>query len=64
MFGDGEWQVHRHKTTSKGRSWRKLHLDIDGDGCIIASALTDSFEDYASVGISMLEQIEGTIAHA
>jgi hypothetical protein len=62
IFGDGEWQAHKHKTANKRRSWRKLHLVIDGDGCIIASALTDSGEDDASVGISMLEQIEGTIA--
>ena len=62
IFGDGEWQAHKHKTANKRRSWRKLHLGIDGDGCILASALTDSGEDDASVGISMLEQIEGTIA--
>ena len=61
MFGDGDWHVHKHKTTNKRQSWRKLHLGIDGSGCIIASALTDSGEDDAYVGISMLEQIEGTI---
>ena len=62
IFGDGEWQAHKHKASNQRRSWRKLHLGIDGDGCIIAFALTDSGEDDASVGISMLEQIEGTIA--
>ena len=34
---------------------------IDGDGCIIASALTDRSSDDAYVGLSILEQIEGTI---
>ena len=34
---------------------------IDGDGCIIASALTDSSANDAYVGLSILEQIEGTI---
>ena len=62
IFGNGEWQAHKHKASNQRRRWRKLHLGIDGDGCIIASALTDSGEDDASVGISMLEQIEGTIA--
>ena len=62
VLGDGEWQAHKHKTANKRRRWRKLHLGIDGDGCIVASALTDSGEDDASVGISMLEQIEGPIA--
>ena len=61
IFGNGEWQAHKHKTSNQRRSWRKLHLGIDGDGCIIASALTDSGEDDASVGISMLEQIEAAI---
>ena len=61
IFGEGEWQVHKHKSSKKRRSWRKLHLGIDGDGCIIASALTDSSSDDAYVGLSILEQIEGTI---
>jgi len=62
VFGDGEWQAHKHKSSNKRRSWRKLHLGIDGDGCMIASVLTDRSSDDAYVGISMLEQIEGTIA--
>ena len=61
IFGEGEWQVHKHKSSKKRRRWRKLHLGIDGDGCIIASALTDSSSDDAYVGLSILEQIEGTI---
>ena len=62
ILGDGEWQAHQHKTSNRRRRWRKLHLGIDGDGYIIAAALTDSFEDDASVGLSILEQIEGPIA--
>ena len=62
ILGDGEWQVHKHKTSNQRRTWRKLHLGIDGNGCIIVSALTDSSVDDASVGISMLKEIEGTIA--
>ncbi len=62
ILGDGEWQSHEHKTSNKRRSWRKLHLGIDGDGYIIASALTDRIADDGCVAISMLEQIEGNIA--
>jgi len=62
ILGDGEWQSHQHKTSNQRRSWRKLHLGIDGDGYIIASALTDRTVDDACVAISMLEQIEGSIA--
>ncbi|MDA0337077.1 MAG: transposase, partial [bacterium] len=53
---------HKHKTSNQRRSWRKLHLGIDGDGYIIASALTDRNADDGCVAISMLEQIEGSIA--
>ena len=62
IFGDGEWQAHKYRTSSQRRSWRKLHLAIDGDGYIIAAALTDRIVTDASVGISILKQIEGTIA--
>ena len=62
ILGDGEWQAHKHKTSNKRRGWRKLHLGIDGDGYIIASALTDRIADDGCVAISMLEQIEGSIA--
>ena len=62
IFGDGEWQAHKYRTSSRRRSWRKLHLAIDGDGYIIAAALTDRIVTDASVGISILEKIEGTIA--
>jgi hypothetical protein len=61
ILGDGEWHSHKHRENRR-RSWRKLHLAIDGDGYIIASALTDRIVPDASVGISILEQIEGTIA--
>jgi hypothetical protein len=62
ILGDGEWQTQKHKTSNRRRSWRKLHLAIDRGGYIIASALTDRTVSDASAGISILEQIEGTIA--
>ncbi len=63
MVGDGEWHAHRHKTSNKRRSWRKLHLGVDGDGFIVASALTDSGVDDASVGVALIGQVGATIAH-
>ena len=62
ILGDGEWQSHKHKTSHKRRSWRKLHLGIDGDGYIIATALTDKNADDGCVAISMLKQIAGRVA--
>jgi IS5 family transposase len=62
IVGDGEWHAHRHKTSNKRRSWRKLHLGVDGDGFIVASELTDSGVDDASIGVAMLEENEARIA--
>ena len=57
MLGDGEWRAHKPKTSNKRRRWHKLHLGIDGGGFIVASELTDSSVDDASVGISMIEKV-------
>ena len=64
ILDDGEWQAFKHKTSNQRCSWRKLHLGIDGDGYIVAAALTDRIADDASVAVSVLEQIEGTIARS
>ena len=61
MCGDGEWHVHKHRTSNKRRSWRKLHLGVDEDGFIVASDLTKCSEDDASVGVTMIEDIEAVI---
>ena len=58
IFGDGEWQAHKHRTSSRRRSWCKLHLAIDGDGYIIAAALTDRIVTDAAVGISILDKLK------
>jgi len=62
VVGDGEWHVHRHKTSNNRRSWRKLHLGIDGDGFVVASELTDSGVDDSSVGVTMIKESEANIA--
>lgn len=61
MFGDGEWNAHKHQTSNKRRSWRKLHLGIDDAGFIVASELTESPVDDASVGATMIEEIGAVI---
>ena len=58
IVGDGEWHAHKHKTSNKRRSWRKLHLGVDGDGFIVASSLSDSGIDDASVGVAMIKESE------
>ncbi len=54
MVGDGEWHAHKHKTRNTRRSWRKLHLGIDGDGFVVASELTASDQDDATVAALMI----------
>jgi len=61
IVGDGEWHAHKHKTSNKRRSWRKLHLGVDGDGFIVASALTDSGVDDSSVDVTMIKEDEASI---
>jgi Transposase DDE domain len=56
MVGDGEWHVLKHKPGNKRRTWRKLHLGVDADGFIVASKLTESGVDDASVGTEMIRE--------
>jgi hypothetical protein len=61
MLGDGEWLAHKHKTSNKRRSWRKLHLGVDAEGMIVAARLTDSGADDATVGVAMIADLRPTI---
>ena len=54
ILGDGEWHAHKHKTANRRRRWRKLHLGVDAQGFIVASALTDSGQDDATEGVRMI----------
>lgn len=61
VFGEGEWKVRQHGV-GKRRTWRKLHLAIDGKSReIVAAALTDSGTADCEVLPSLLLQIDGVI---
>jgi Transposase DDE domain len=62
LGGAGEWLVEKHGT-SRRRSWRKLHIGVDGDsGEIVAVELTrKDIDDAAMVG-GLLDQIADPIA--
>jgi hypothetical protein len=62
FMGDGEWHAHKHRTSNTRRAWRQLHLAIDGEGFIIASEMTGSGVDDASVGAAMIERTDADIA--
>jgi hypothetical protein len=61
LFGQGEWQEHKHGRAR--RSWRKLHLAVDaGRGEITAHVLTDNSADDAGQVPDLLGQVDGAIA--
>ena len=62
IVGGGEWHAHKHGLSNRRRKWRKLHLGVDGDGFIVASALTESGDDDAVVGAELLEQLDVPVA--
>ena len=48
--GDGEWHAHKHRTSNKRRSWRKLHLGVAGSSI-----------DDAPVGVTMIDAVRAAI---
>ena len=58
MLGDGEWHAHKHATSNKRRTWRKLHLGVDGEGFIVASALTERTRDDGPVAVELIDDLD------
>jgi hypothetical protein len=57
LGGAGEWLVEKHGT-SRRRSWRKLHIGIDGEsGEIVAIELTKKESDDAARTDALLDQL-------
>jgi hypothetical protein len=55
LGGAGEWLVEEHGTSSR-RSWRKLHIGIDGEsGEIVAIELTKNESDDAARTDALLD---------
>jgi hypothetical protein len=62
LGGAGEWLVEKHGT-SRRRSWRKLHIGVDGDtGEIVAIELTRRDIDDGSQTGALLDQIDDPLA--
>jgi hypothetical protein len=61
-FGRDEWHQEKHKVSAK-RSWRKLHIAVDGGHYIVGSSLTDRFVNDSQEVDGLLEQINGPIDH-
>ena len=61
VYGEGEWKVRQHGL-SKRRTWRKLHVAVDGStGEILASSLTENSVDDASVLPELVDLIDEEI---
>ncbi len=62
LCGAGEWLLEKHGTKTR-RSWRTLHLGVDGDsGQIVAATLTPKNIDDASQVDPLLDQVTGAVA--
>ena len=63
IFGEGEWLQSKHKTKSKRKSWRKLHLGLDlATGEIVCSDLTTDDVGDPTALPELLDQIDGDVS--
>jgi Transposase DDE domain len=61
LYGEGEWKVRLHGW-AKHRTWRKLHLSIDGDSQLLTSALLTNKEIVAPRAVPhLLKQVTAPI---
>lgn len=61
VFGEGEWKVRTHGK-DKRRTWRKLHISMDGESLLItAVVVTDKDTLDRKALIKLLEQTEPDI---
>ena len=61
MFGEGEWAAAKHGRRGR-QGWKKVHLGVDRTGVIIAQALTDATVDDATIGITLIAEVDGALA--
>jgi len=62
FYGEGEWKVKKHGA-GKHRMWRKLHIDVDRDGEIRVSLLTDNAETDANALLKMLGEEQAKVSN-
>jgi hypothetical protein len=61
-FGRDEWHQEKHNV-SANRSWRKLHIAVNGKHYIVGSSLTNRFIPDAQEIAGLLGQIDQPIDH-
>ena len=50
VFGEGQCATAKHGNRGF-QGWKKLHLEVDGNGAIVAEALTGTNDDDAKTGV-------------
>ena len=61
-FGRGEWSQEKYKLSGK-RSWRKLHIAVDGEHIIYGTKLTDRFSHDCKNVEPLAKQINCSVDH-
>jgi Transposase DDE domain len=61
VCGQGEWHAQKHGE-KKPKRWKKLHIGVDAQGQIVASAVTESYEQDPSQVPALLSQVDRVIA--
>ena len=56
MVGEGEWAAKYGRRGRQG--WKKLHLGVDRRGAIIAQTLTDVRVDDATIGLTLIGEVD------
>ena len=60
IVGEGEWAAAKHGGKGR-RGWRKLHLEVDALGEIVAQVLTGSNVDDGTIGVEIIEDVSDRI---
>ena len=61
VFGEGEWKVRQHGSTSR-RTWRKVHVGVDeASGEIVAAVVTTNSAHDSQVLPDLLAQVDEEI---
>jgi hypothetical protein len=61
VCGQGEWHAQKHGE-KKPKRWKKLHIGVDAEGQIVASAVTESSAQDPSQVPELLSQVDREIA--
>ena len=62
IAGKGEWAAAKHGRRGK-RGWKRLHVEVDQSGVIVAHVLTEATVDDATTAITLIGAVHGDVAN-